>query len=468
MLVAVAVVQVFIVSAGFKCWPTYGDDYSQLAQAFLHGQTSLLLQPPPALLALPDPYDPVANRYVRKHDAILFNGKYYLYWGPAPALLIAAVCWPLRISNPRFGDQSMVLAFALGTVACAMFLIFQIRSRYFPQQPKTTASLAVLSLGLGTPMLFLLARAATYEEAIVAGQFFLLAGICAIWIGIAANAPRPLFLAAAGFFWAMAAGSRISLAPALAAMSLLTLWQVRRSPRAIAALVCPLAIGAGMFAWYNFARFGSVFEFGLRYQLATSSQHVASGSAIMSWGNLFPDLLTYLLAAPQRINAFPYLWVHGVSTPLGSLLGIPRPNHNEAIVGLIWSQPFLIFSLFAARGKRASSSDTKGAWLFWMLTCAVILAALPVLMVIGATMRYLMDITPCLTVLAAWGYWGLLERLAPGSRGRRELVAAARLAVAWQCVIGLLLAWTGYYGHFQNFNPALHAALRNFLPAIHF
>src|SRR5262249_46036284 len=64
------------------------EGYPLLTDAFRAGQTSLRVQPPAALLALPDPFDPVANASLRLHDASLYHGKYYLYFGPTPALVL--------------------------------------------------------------------------------------------------------------------------------------------------------------------------------------------------------------------------------------------------------------------------------------------------------------------------------------------------------------------------------------------
>jgi hypothetical protein len=43
--------------------------YALLTDAFLAGQTNLLVQPPAELLALSDPYNPAANGQFRLHDA---------------------------------------------------------------------------------------------------------------------------------------------------------------------------------------------------------------------------------------------------------------------------------------------------------------------------------------------------------------------------------------------------------------
>src|SRR4051794_3283220 len=57
--------------------------HNQLADSFRAGQVSLLQLPDPRLLKLENPYDPVQNGIYRIHDASLYNGKLYVYFGPA-------------------------------------------------------------------------------------------------------------------------------------------------------------------------------------------------------------------------------------------------------------------------------------------------------------------------------------------------------------------------------------------------
>src|SRR5262245_62100695 len=64
--------------------------YSEQARAFAHGRLHLLVDPPAALASLPDPYDPRAREALPcMHDVSYYRGRYYLYFGPVPALLLA-------------------------------------------------------------------------------------------------------------------------------------------------------------------------------------------------------------------------------------------------------------------------------------------------------------------------------------------------------------------------------------------
>ena len=286
LLCLVALVQVWVVSAGtFISWPTHTALYAQQADGFLHGHTYLPLPPSPQLLALPNPYDPRANHPYALHDVVLFDGKYYLPWGPVPALIAAAGCAAIRADHPNFGDQYLTFAFLLGTVAACACLVWQIARKSLAKFTLAPIVVTILSLGLGTPVLFTLARAAVYEQSIVAAQFFLVCGLCAAWQAFSASSKPALWAALAGSSWALAAGSRIALIPAIIALTLLTLYCLHRNRSRLAvlcALSAPMLAAAILLGAYNFARFHSPGEFGLRYQLAGRDQLHSPASDLAS------------------------------------------------------------------------------------------------------------------------------------------------------------------------------------------
>src|SRR5687767_4877360 len=112
----------------------YSPGYHQMmAEAFLAGQTSLLIRPAPELLALPDPYDPQANAPYRVHDLSLYGGEYYTYWGPAPALLWFA---PIRaLTGQHFSQAGTAALFCwIGAVLSCLVLI-RLRQRSLPATP---------------------------------------------------------------------------------------------------------------------------------------------------------------------------------------------------------------------------------------------------------------------------------------------------------------------------------------------
>ena len=304
MLISICVsVSIYIwtsTSGKISSWASTTSYYDMLADAFLHGQTDLLVKPDPHLLTLPNPYDPVANMRYRLHDASLYRGKYYLYWGPVPGLLLAPVKWvrnAVSVSEAEtwltavfhgrvrwvrnavtVGDAYLVFAFAIGEVVFSALLLLALWRRLFYGSPWWSIIPGVLVAGLGTPMPYLFGRAAIYEAAIIAGQYFLVGGTYWAFTALQTGrfSSRRLFLA--GVFWSSAVGSRVSLVFAVAILSLLVVWRIscedtgrildRLCLPKLRAFVTPLLIGAMLLGLYNYIRFGSWSEFGMGYQLA--------------------------------------------------------------------------------------------------------------------------------------------------------------------------------------------------------
>ena len=93
------------------------------------------------------------------------------------------------------------------------------------------------------------------------------------------------------------------------------------------------------------------------------------------------------------------------------------------------------------------------------LAAAALLGFAPALFMLGSTMRYLADLTPCLMPLAMIGLWDCGRRVAARKVLRRVFYPAVGAIALYTVGVGLLLAVTGYYDHFRSFNPDLFARL---------
>jgi hypothetical protein len=169
-----------------------------------------------------------------------------------------------------------------------------------------------------------------------------------------------------------------------------------------------------------------------------------------------PNLLGYLITPPYQIATFPWVEATGYPPAIVKAFHLPKTYNFEQTVGLLWSQPFLLLAIAGVAGPMwKKGQEPLKKWLALSALGAGLLGICGPLTVSGATMRYLLDCVPSLTVLAALGYWQMLEAAEARPRLGREIRAAARLAVAWQSMLGVLLGFTGYYGHFMNFNARL-------------
>ena len=157
LLVLIAYVW-FISCGSWIQWPTTTTDYAQLASAFGHGSLSLETKPSPALLALHNPYDPGERHHLTYPlDFSLYNGNYYLYFGPVPALFLLLI---KLFGFDKIGDQYLAFAFTFRLLIFQSLLIIKIWSRFFKNIPTWIIPLCILFCGLVSPVPWIL----TLEE----------------------------------------------------------------------------------------------------------------------------------------------------------------------------------------------------------------------------------------------------------------------------------------------------------------
>jgi hypothetical protein len=258
-------------SAGTGALTTTGSTsyYHFLTDAFLHGQTSLLVKPRSELLALRDPYDPKANRAYRLHDALLYKGKYYLYWGLSPVLLAYL---PVRVLTGRYlTDAAACIIFAsLGLLMYAA-LLAAIRRDTFPTSGSWTTIPLIVLLAFGTMMPFLLRRHLVYEVAITCAYVL----TAAIYRGAFRGALHRGWIFASGMALGLVFLCRLNLTVCIVTAVVACVLHARRDCRSALArgqllglAFGPLVLCVAAQALYNFVRFGSLTEYGLRYQLS--------------------------------------------------------------------------------------------------------------------------------------------------------------------------------------------------------
>ena len=109
-------------------------------------------------------------------------------------------------------------------------------------------------------------------------------------------------------------------------------------------LLIPLALWGGGLAWYNAARFGSIFETGHRFQL-TGPALPANYSQVASIAYILPNLYN-LLARPLVFewNSFPFVftpYLTGAMWP--GFIRIVDPYYfSEPIAGILLAVPALL------------------------------------------------------------------------------------------------------------------------------
>lgn len=497
LILVIEAIFVAVVSAGsMASWPTYMGYYDLLAEGFRAGHLHLSVEPDPRLLAQADPFDP-AHAGLWLGDASLHNGHYYLYWGPLPAVILAAVKTAFRISGP-VGDQVLVFAFFSLAAVSSTFLLREIRRQLFPTLPAALFILAVVACGVASPVLFLLASTSVYQAAISGGQGFLALGTLFALSGLSASSGRGRWvLVAAGVAWGAAISCRLSLFPAV--LLLIAATTIAATPRLPDArrriqeharlgvhLAAPVATFCAGLLVYNKLRFGSWLESGITKQLTTWNFRFSPRFFL-------PNLHQYLLRSPEWSCRFPYAVVP-YHVPAESAVPEWMPFRDgymtpEPVAGLTWALP-LIWGIPAAiavaalvlgdriragttnadadvrpsGGSFPQGSDPRRLYL-WCVVAFGVMATTTIMAPLGlymATIRYQADVSLGIALLGTLGLWSAHAYAQPGWK-RCVVTISSGALFCTTIVLALLLGYQGYTGHFARFNPQLAAVLTDAL-----
>lgn len=395
---------------------TKGDQITEeLVLAFENGQFNLLSEPSAELLAMENPYDYGARYYSGIEclwDHALYNGKYYSYYGIAPLLLFL----PYHLITGYFfpTDIAVLLFGSLGVIFLSM-LYSAIVKKWFASISTGAyiSGLAIILAGCGIwcsagrTMFYELAISAGFLCFTAAAYFFVTSGILESG---KTEQPR-IFLSS--LLMGLAVMSRPTLAVYAVCFCVFCLIGVvkREKGRRIRHLLCALAplCALGLFQmYYNYARFGSVFEFGIKYSLTINDFTKTE----FHLHNMLIGLYNFLIAPPAFIPDYPF-----ISAPF-SFLGINGYYYKDegAMSGLIFIAPVVLGYFFGARALK--SPDNKKS----RVSAAIIVGSFGI-------------IAPILIICSAW-----------------ESGYSARYIAdfSWQMIAGALIVVFGLYIKSEN------------------
>ena len=443
--------------------------YDLLADGFLSGHLWMDEAPAPQLLQLKDPYGPAGTK-TGLHDASLYHGRYYLYFGAAPAVVLFA---PFKaITGLDFPENLATALFGIAGVLVNAVLAALVLRRLFPRRGAVWWVAAIVGLGLGNLGLLLMRRAAFWELPIAAASAFGSASVLFAFCAVTARRRSLLWLSLASASYGFAIGSRALYL--IAAVGLLApFWAVatppggrrpgfdRRAVRAALAAFLPVGALVGLIFWYNAARFGSPFEFGMTWAL--TGYDMPRWKAF-DWANLPRNCWYYLFAPAHWIRYFPFVQPIGPSPWKGS----PAYLGEDNVYGMLPNLPIVLFAagLPLLLARRRPDRRPVGAWVAFVGGIFG-MNALVLLRFSAAAGRYLVDFVPYLSLLGLCGAWAALDALEPRRILRRLLgagvVAALAVTVAFNLGAGFQAGLV-----FELSNPAGYARVAgcfNRLPA---
>jgi hypothetical protein len=399
--------------------------YGLLTQALLDGQLNLELAPDSRLLQLQNPYAGPQGTD-RPHDMSFYRGKFYLYYGITPVLILLAP-WRL-LTGTYLTEPAAITTFSFcGTLLWALWL-WRIKRRLFPGVASLWLVLAIAGLGWGSPV-FLHCNDATFYLVPIAAAYACLAAV-AVAVLQAAQSTRggraAAWLGLASLSYGLAVGARPNYVLGLPLLPGIALFFWRRVPpsdrwrwaglRWWCAAIIPAAVAGLALAAYNYLRFDNPFEFGMRYSLASGDLRKVY---LLGPEFIGKNLSLYLLHPAGFYRHFPF--ISTLQSPFGVLPHLPL-----AAVALLFP-----FTLLAGRLRRDPAWCAGG----WFVLGATLANFLLLCCFFGGENRYLLDFVPPALALAgavSFFLWGETTGLRPA---RWAYVAIA----GWTLVNGVLL-----------------------------
>lgn len=323
----------------------------ELVDAFLKGHVYLDAVPSDELLALPNPYDRAARNGVSYlWDHLLYNGKYYSYYGITPVFMLFL---PFKVIFNRYlADAYVVLLFTIiGLVFMALSfetLVNQISlKRKIPLYLKYTLYL-ILAIGSGAcfqvvrPYFYEVATSCAFMCAMIALFHFLKSGV------LYPNPEKKYFyyhLVFSSLWVSLAVLARATFALyAIAHLIYLGYYFIKNRKEMVKKQIvlffvlalAPYAVFGSIQCAYNYMRFGSIFDFGIQYSLTIADfMHMP-----FHFGNVLTSIFHFFFN-PGVTMEYPF-FMKGNTLTFGAAYYY---YETGATIGLFARIP-LLFSIF--------------------------------------------------------------------------------------------------------------------------
>lgn len=295
----------------------------ELVLAFENHQVSLLDDVPEELLAMSDPYDTGlrgSEGVSSKWDHVMYNGKYYSYYGIAPVILLFL---PYHlITGYFFPTDIAVMIFAIIGLIFLTMTYNAIIKKWFSRIPSGCYLAGLLIINMVCGIWFSTGRPLFYEISISSGFAFVTMGAYFLITSNVITAEKTSLpkVTLASLFLAIAVLCR----PTLAVYSICacvyyaigfrtsgdvtdedgnTKTDKKRRIKYIVCALLPFVVLGSVQMWYNYVRFDSPLDFGIKYSLTINDFTDSEYHTIFVLIGFF----AYLFQFPTIKADYPYI-----------------------------------------------------------------------------------------------------------------------------------------------------------------
>ena len=421
------------------------NSYNDLAEALLSGQLNISEEPAPELLALNNPYDAVEREKTGvsfRHDYVLFNNHYYVYFGILPCLIFYI---PMHAIGSSLPDLVALLIVSLIFYIGLYFLMKRIICKYYPDTKMGWFIILYSICCLGCEIPYYMNQPDIYSVPVIFGMALTVWGLY-IWAlidDIFDGRKNLIYLATGSFVMALVALSRpnqLLYSFLIFPLILIPAYQSIKAKKETAngknivksavAIVIPYAVVAIAAMSYNYARFNNPFEFGATYNLTVlDMRHTAKDGMRLIMG-----IFDYLFMPAQFSSSFPFLTFSDIPVRQYGT-GV---MYTEPMLGGLISCNLILLILTALIFARKELNKNRAYYIStWMCVLSFIMLVVDI-EVGGVVLRYLSDFSFMLFIACAIVILGIADLLKEESKQvmfRRIVIVLAVLCICYNILL---------------------------------
>ncbi|MFI5045838.1 MAG: hypothetical protein ACHQIG_02145 [Acidimicrobiia bacterium] len=377
--------------------------------------------------------------------------RYFMYHGPAPALLRMPLLLFTDAADGRLSRVSMIAASAVAVFGIARLSWLARRSvrgdRPVSRGEAVMAAGVVVVASLGTTLPYVAGWTAVYHEAIMWGVAFALVSYGALVAWMLDGRTRDLVVAGAAAAASLLSRGSVGLGPAasLGLVALVRGWAALRERRAgrpfdwrlLSGLAAAVVVPIVLYGYVNWAKFGSAFgapptERQDRLVNLPSRVAAAADNGGSLFGLRYAPTILYHYFRPDGVvfdRLFPWVLMRVPTRVFGGVVFESlRPAASTTA-----ASPLPLLAAVCGVVVAVWRGSLRRVWLAPVIGSVV--GSIGAVSLAFVDQRYQADFVPALVVPGVLGAWFVVDRLAGRSRA---LVAAA---VAIVVVLGTWSIW---------------------------
>lgn len=288
--------------------------YYKLTESLLEGHFYLNDEVSDELKDMENPYDTNKRKELKvsyKWDQAYFNGKYYVYFGIVPVLLFYLPIY--LITGNYIWNEYVIMIIAFIYLASSFLFIREIIRRWFKHTSYAIYLLLSELMFLSTGAVFPIKRPDFYFIPVFLAMALGVMGLY-LWIS-SIDEKNGKFIKWRLFFgsvcMALIAGTRPQILMA-SFLAIPLFWKKvfkeriifsRKSIKETLLFIIPYVVTAAFIMYYNYSRFGSVYDFGANYNLTTNDMTKRG----FVWGRIPEGIFMYLFEPAVFTAEFPFI-----------------------------------------------------------------------------------------------------------------------------------------------------------------